>query len=129
MTFRRSCCSSFRQGLPESSHKDVKLQVYSYAKSSSCEVSKLPSMAMDSGIQAGMTANFVIMRIAVTTGLIRYLLIYRVIQRLIWPGTQQRYFQGVRILYSLNYLCLIRQLPVYKALQRISRQINPIMPF
>ena len=31
-------------GMPESSHKDVRLQVYSYAKSSSCEVSKLPSM-------------------------------------------------------------------------------------
>ena len=49
-------------GMPESSHKDVKFWTYSYVTSSSCEVSKLPSMALDSGIPAGMTANFVIMR-------------------------------------------------------------------
>jgi hypothetical protein len=51
-------------GMPESSHKDVKFWTYSYAKSSSCEVPKLPSMAVDYGIHAGMTANFVIMKIA-----------------------------------------------------------------
>ncbi|MGZ8190061.1 MAG: hypothetical protein ACXWTS_02400 [Methylococcaceae bacterium] len=47
--------SSFRQGLPESSHRDVNLWVYTSAQSSTCAAAKLPSMALDSGIHAGMT--------------------------------------------------------------------------
>ena len=42
--------------MPESSHKDVKLRAGTLPKSSTCASGKLPSMALDSGIHAGMTA-------------------------------------------------------------------------
>ncbi|MEI7867099.1 MAG: hypothetical protein WCI11_04340 [Candidatus Methylumidiphilus sp.] len=42
--------------MPESSHKDVNLGVGHLPKSSTCASGKLPSMALDSGIHAGMTA-------------------------------------------------------------------------
>ncbi|MEI7868947.1 MAG: hypothetical protein WCI11_13740 [Candidatus Methylumidiphilus sp.] len=41
--------------MPESSHKDVKLRAGTLPKSSTCASGKLPSMALDSGIHAGMT--------------------------------------------------------------------------
>ena len=47
---------SFRHGLPESSHKDVNLGAGNLPESSTCASGKLPSMALDSGIHAGMTA-------------------------------------------------------------------------
>jgi len=40
--------------MPESSHRDVKLWAYTSAQSSACAAVKLPSMALDSGIHAGM---------------------------------------------------------------------------
>ncbi|MCX7109515.1 MAG: hypothetical protein NTX45_05165, partial [Proteobacteria bacterium] len=46
---------SFRHGLPESSHKDVNLGAGNFTKSGTCASGKLPSMALDSGIHAGMT--------------------------------------------------------------------------
>ncbi|MEI7867617.1 MAG: hypothetical protein WCI11_06980 [Candidatus Methylumidiphilus sp.] len=42
--------------MPESSHKDVKLRAGTLPESSTCASGKLPSMALDSGIHAGMTA-------------------------------------------------------------------------
>ncbi len=42
--------------MPESSHKDVNPGAGNLAKSSTCASGKLPSMALDSGIHAGMTA-------------------------------------------------------------------------
>ncbi|MEI7867532.1 MAG: hypothetical protein WCI11_06545 [Candidatus Methylumidiphilus sp.] len=41
--------------MPESSHKDVKLWVGNSPESNICASGKLPSMALDSGIHAGMT--------------------------------------------------------------------------
>ncbi|MEI7868566.1 MAG: hypothetical protein WCI11_11790 [Candidatus Methylumidiphilus sp.] len=41
--------------MPESSHKDVNLWVGTLPESSTCASGKLPSMALDSGIHAGMT--------------------------------------------------------------------------
>ncbi len=43
-------------GMPESSHRDVKLSAGTSAQSSICANATLPSMALDSGIPAGMTA-------------------------------------------------------------------------
>jgi hypothetical protein len=43
-------------GMPDSSHTDVKLRFYDDTKSSTDALPKLPSMALDSGIPAGMTA-------------------------------------------------------------------------
>ncbi|MEI7867049.1 MAG: hypothetical protein WCI11_04085 [Candidatus Methylumidiphilus sp.] len=45
--------------MPESSHKDVNLGVGHLPKSSTCASGKLPSMALDSGFHAGMTAFLV----------------------------------------------------------------------
>ncbi|MCX7110510.1 MAG: hypothetical protein NTX45_10355 [Proteobacteria bacterium] len=42
--------------MPESSHKDVKLGVATKPFSNTYATDKLPSMALDSGIHAGMTA-------------------------------------------------------------------------
>ncbi|MCX7111608.1 MAG: hypothetical protein NTX45_16085 [Proteobacteria bacterium] len=42
--------------MPESSHKDVKLGVATKPFSNTYAIDKLPSMALDSGIHAGMTA-------------------------------------------------------------------------
>ncbi|GEM_PF-62131 len=42
--------------MPESSHKDVNLRVGALPESSTCASGTLPSMALDSGIHAGMTA-------------------------------------------------------------------------
>ncbi|MGZ8184396.1 MAG: hypothetical protein ACXWT1_20830 [Methylobacter sp.] len=42
-------------GKPESSHRNVKLWVYTSAHSSTCATATLPSMALDSGFPAGMT--------------------------------------------------------------------------
>gem|GEM_PF-1166345 len=54
--------SSFRQGIAgpvrarsESSHMDVKLWTGIAPKSCSNDIGKLPSMALDTGIPAGMT--------------------------------------------------------------------------
>jgi hypothetical protein len=44
--------------MPESSHMDVKLSASTSPQSSTCKVAKLPSMALDSGIHAGMTTFF-----------------------------------------------------------------------
>jgi hypothetical protein len=52
-------------GMPVSSHRDVKPQGDGNAKSSTYALSKLPSMALDFGIPAKMTAHIAIMRIAV----------------------------------------------------------------
>ncbi|MEI7868374.1 MAG: hypothetical protein WCI11_10810 [Candidatus Methylumidiphilus sp.] len=41
--------------MPESSHKDVKLRAGNSPDSNTCASGKLPSMALDSGIHAGMT--------------------------------------------------------------------------
>ena len=41
--------------MPESSHKDVSLGAGNLPESSTCASGKLPSMALDSGIHAGMT--------------------------------------------------------------------------
>jgi len=41
--------------MPESSHKDVNLWADNLPDSSTCASGKLPSMALDSGIHAGMT--------------------------------------------------------------------------
>ena len=41
--------------MPESSHKDVKLRAGNSPDSNTCANGKLPSMALDSGIHAGMT--------------------------------------------------------------------------
>jgi hypothetical protein len=54
-------------GMPVSSHRDVKPQGDGNAKSSTYALSKLPSMALDFGIPAKMTAHIAIMRIAVKT--------------------------------------------------------------
>jgi hypothetical protein len=51
-------------GMPVSSHRDVKPQGDGNAKSSTYALSKLPSMALDFGIPAKMTAHIAIMRIA-----------------------------------------------------------------
>jgi hypothetical protein len=51
-------------GMPESSHKDVNLQAGTTSRSSTCATDKLPSLALDSGIHAGMTAVLAKMRIA-----------------------------------------------------------------
>ncbi|TAL41542.1 MAG: SDR family NAD(P)-dependent oxidoreductase, partial [Methylovulum sp.] len=48
--------TSFRQGLPESSRREVSLWAGTSSESSTCASDKLPSMALDSGIPAGMTA-------------------------------------------------------------------------
>jgi hypothetical protein len=61
--YKQACLSSsFRQGSPEpldrnseSRHRDVKLWADTSAQSSTCAAAKLPSMALDSGIHAGMT--------------------------------------------------------------------------
>ncbi|MEI7869403.1 MAG: hypothetical protein WCI11_16055 [Candidatus Methylumidiphilus sp.] len=42
--------------MPESSHKDVNLGAGNFTKSGTCASGKLPSVALDSGIHAGMTA-------------------------------------------------------------------------
>ncbi|MEI7868586.1 MAG: hypothetical protein WCI11_11895 [Candidatus Methylumidiphilus sp.] len=42
--------------MPESSHKDVKLRVATKPFSSTYATDMSPSMALDSGIHAGMTA-------------------------------------------------------------------------
>ncbi len=49
--------SSFRQGLPESSHREVNLPAENYLRSNAVATGKLPSMALDSGIPAGMTSS------------------------------------------------------------------------
>jgi len=51
---------SFRHGLPESSHKDVKLRAGTLPKSSTCASGKLPSMALDSCIHPEMTVIFAV---------------------------------------------------------------------
>jgi hypothetical protein len=51
-------------GMPVSSHRDVKPQGDGNAKSSTYALSKRPSMALDFGIPAKMTAHIAIMRIA-----------------------------------------------------------------
>ena len=48
---------SFRQGLPESSHRDVNLGADREPKSNIYVTNQLPSMALDSGIHAGMTGG------------------------------------------------------------------------
>ena len=56
--------SSFRQGLPESSHKDVKLVVATKPFSNTYAADVSPSMALDSGILSRNDGNGAIMRIA-----------------------------------------------------------------
>ena len=41
--------------MPESSHRDVKLWAGTALRLSTCAANRLPSMALDSGIHAGMT--------------------------------------------------------------------------
>jgi len=41
--------------MPEFSYMDVKLRVAKSLESGTCSIGKLPSMALDSGIPAGMT--------------------------------------------------------------------------
>ena len=48
---------SFRQGSPESRHREVKLPANTGLQSNTDETGKLPSMALDSGIHAGMTSQ------------------------------------------------------------------------
>jgi hypothetical protein len=66
-------------GMPVSSHRDVKPQGDGNAKSSTYALSKLPSMALDFGIPAKMTAHIAIMRIAV--GLLNAMLRWPAIKR------------------------------------------------
>ena len=42
-------------GMPESGHMDVNLSIGTSLRSNSCIATKLPSMALDTGIHAGMT--------------------------------------------------------------------------
>jgi hypothetical protein len=65
MTFTAFKSPVILAGMPVSSHRDVKPQGDGNAKSSTYALSKLPSMALDFGIPAKMTAHIAIMRIAV----------------------------------------------------------------
>jgi hypothetical protein len=51
--------------MPVSSHTDVNIHYDGNAKSSTYSLPKRPSVALDSGIHAGMTAHRAIMKIAV----------------------------------------------------------------
>jgi hypothetical protein len=64
MTFTAFKSPVILAGMPVSSHRDVKPQGDGNAKSSTYALSKLPSMALDFGIPAKMTAHIAIMRIA-----------------------------------------------------------------
>jgi hypothetical protein len=72
MTFTAFKSPVILAGMPVSSHRDVKPQGDGNAKSSTYALSKLPSMALDFGIPAKMTAHIAIMRIADGQALITY---------------------------------------------------------
>ncbi|MCX7099599.1 MAG: hypothetical protein NTV43_17030 [Methylococcales bacterium] len=65
MTFTAFKSHVILAGMPVSSHMDVKPECVGNAKSSTYALFKLPTMALDFGIPAKMTALSAIMRIAV----------------------------------------------------------------